>query len=104
MKREHKKKQTNLIQTWIYVVTVLYDMQLKDAVAQMNEDLDSKHSVPRVREWSRQSEDSGRGSRLPRVVRLYMATTVINYVLCAVGVDTDVIKRIDTNKLVTMLH
>ena len=59
----------------------------------MNKKLGSAHTHSRVREW--EENRNGRGNRLPREVRMFMAKVVCKHVLADNGVN---IKNIENRK------
>ncbi len=80
-----KMKAKTLVQSWLEVELVFNQKSLADALRDLNKHLNSAHTHSRVREW--EENRNGRGARLPREIRLYMAKVVLRHVLESSGVD-----------------
>lgn len=78
-------KAKNLVQAWLEVEILENGKILAEALEDMNAHLDACHTHSRIREW--EENRNGRGERLPRNVRLYMARIVASSVLSAAGLD-----------------
>lgn len=78
-------KAKNLVQAWLEVELNENDKILAEALEDLNQHLGSAHTHSRVREW--EENRNGRGERLPREVRVYMAKIVARSVLNAAGFD-----------------
>lgn len=79
-------KAKNLVQAWLEVELNENDKILAEALEDLNQHLGSAHTHSRVREW--EENRNGRGERLPREVRVYMAKIVARSVLNAAGFDS----------------
>lgn len=78
-------KAKTLVQAWLEVELYENDKILAEALDDMNAHLGSAHTHSRVREW--EENRNGRGERLPRNVRVYMAKIVAGSILKAAGLD-----------------
>jgi len=97
-----KMKAKSLVQSWLEVELNINGRTLSEALFDMNKSLGSAHTHSRVREWA--ENRNGRGKRLPREVRIYMAKVVMPYVLKSAGVSS--LAKIDKrtiNRLVEQL-
>lgn len=90
-------KAKTLVQSWLEVELVENEKTLAEALRELNKKLGSAHTHSRAREW--EENRNGRGDRLPRAVRLYMAKKVIRSVLEAGGVNTKTIPQRVLNKI-----
>jgi hypothetical protein len=85
MKTTAKMKAKTLVQSWLEVELVFNNKTLAEALRDLNKHLNSAHTHSRVREW--EENRNGRGARLPREIRLYMAKVVLRHVLESSGVN-----------------
>ena len=85
MKTNGKMKAKTLVQSWLEVELVFNGKTLAEALKELNKHLNSAHTHSRVREW--EENRNGRGARLPREIRLYMAKVVLRHVLESSGVN-----------------
>ena len=90
-----------LVQAWLEVELDVNHKTLATALREMNKALDAAHTHSRVREW--EENRNGRGDRLPRRVRVYMAKKVVDQVLKDAGVDTKKLNKRNLNKIVDQL-
>ena len=87
-------KAKTLVQVWLEVELVQNEKSLAEALRALNKKLGSAHTHSRVREW--EETRGGRGSRLPREVRVYMAKIVSRSILESAGLNT---KKVPLRKL-----
>lgn len=98
-------KSVNIVQSWLQVESSVNNRNIIYAVRRMNNELDTKYMTSRITEWYKSADaEKGRGTRLPRRVRIYMSTIIIQHVLLACGASKQCIARIDTNKFINMIH
>ena len=98
-------KSVNLIQSWLEIERAVNKRNIIYAVRRMNNELDTKYMTARIRKWLIYTDTGqGRGTRLPRRVRIYMSGIVIQHVLLICGASKQCIAKIDTNKLINMIH
>lgn len=90
-------KAKNLVQAWLEVELYENGKILAHALEDMNDALGSSHTHSRVREW--EENRNGRGERLPREVRIYMAKIAAFNVLSAAGLD---VKKLNKRILATL--
>lgn len=90
-------KAKNLVQAWLEVELLENGKILAEALEDMNAHLDASHTHSRIREW--EENRNGRGERLPRNVRLYMAKIVAASVLAAAGLDVRGLSKRNINQL-----
>jgi len=69
----------NLVSTWLEIELEYNKKILADVLREMNKTLKSKHTNSRIREWER--AENGRGTRMPRPVRLHMLKKVLPHTL-----------------------
>lgn len=97
-----KMKSKSLVQSWLEVELTINGRTLSEALFDMNKALGSAHTHSRVREWA--ENRNGRGKRLPREVRIYMAKVVMPHVLKSAGVASSAkIDKRTMNRLVEQL-
>ena len=77
----------SLVQAWLEVELNHNGKTLADALRSLNTALGSAHTHSRVREW--ESNRNGRGDRLPRKVRVYMAKVAIRDLLRDCNLNAD---------------
>lgn len=99
-----KFRPQTLVQCWVHVETKVNNISLVEAVKKLNYAVKAKHKPARVRKWYMSSEDTGRGTQLPRRVRIYMCHIVIEYALTTSGVPDKCLKDIDIKRLINMLQ
>lgn len=99
----YKLKSKNIVQSWLKVEENINNISIVSAVHKMNANLKTKYMPARIRAWY-ESTDSGRGTQLPRRVRLYMSQIVIDHALVSCGLNTKYLDNIDTSRLIKMLH
>lgn len=80
-------KAKSLVQSWLEVELEHNGKTLADALRSLNTSLGSAHTHSRVREW--EENRNGRGDRLPRKVRLYMAKVALRDVLRDCNLNAD---------------
>jgi hypothetical protein len=78
-------KAKNLVQAWLHVELEENTKTLAEALVDLNDALDTAYTHSRIREW--EENRNGRGERLPREVRVYMAKLVARSVLTGVGLN-----------------
>ena len=89
-----------LVQVWLEVELIQNNKSLADALRALNKKLGTAYRHSRMREWE-QIRD-GRGSRLPREVRVYMAKIVASTVLESAGINTKKVSSIKLNQIAEM--
>lgn len=94
-------KAKTLIQAWYEVELNENDKTLAQALRDLNHHLGSSHTHSRVSEWL--ENRNGRGDRLPRRVRLYMAKVVMRSVLEDAGIKLGSIQKRKLNKIAEQL-
>lgn len=94
-------KAKTLVQSWLEVELNINEKTLAEALRDLNKKLDSVHTHSRVREW--EENRNGRGDRLPRKVRSYMAKIVIKHVLEAGKINTSKVNTRTLNKMAEQL-
>lgn len=100
-----KQSTGNLVLTWIYVEEKIYNRDLHAAINVLNRSLNAAYTPSRILQWSRvKKEGTGRGSQLPRTLRLYMGNIVIFHVLQMAGIRPTTIEKLDLSTVVQMLH
>jgi hypothetical protein len=87
-------KAKNLVQAWLAVEMDENGKTLGEALERMNEALSTRYTHSRIREW--EENRNGRGERLPRQVRIYMAKLTARSVLEAMGISA---KGLTTKKI-----
>lgn len=90
-------KAKTLIQAWLEVELVINEKTLAEALRDLNHHLDSAHTHSRIREW--EENRNGRGDRLPRKVRVYMAKLVAIHVLEDAGISALRLPKRTINKI-----
>jgi hypothetical protein len=78
-------KAKNLVQAWLHVELEESEKTLVEALTDLNEALGTAYTHSRIREW--EENRNGRGERLPREVRVYMAKVAVRSVLTSAGVS-----------------
>ena len=91
----------NLVQSWLVEMMHKRGITMADALREMNKTLNSAHTHSRVREW--EENRNGRGSRLPREIRIFMGQKSIRSILESAGIDTTKISSRALNKIVEQL-
>ena len=97
----HKLTSKTLVQSWLEVEIDFHGKTLAQALRDLNDHLHSTHTHSRVREW--EENRNGRGARLPREIRLYMAKIVLKNVLEANGVKAQGVDKKALNKIAEQL-
>ena len=102
-KRKSKKttqalRAKTLVQAWLEVELDKNKQTLTKTLEKMNKKLGSAHTHSRVREW--EENRNGRGNRLPREVRMFMAKIVCKDILSDVGLNTKDLTSSQINKIV----
>lgn len=98
-----KESTGNLVSTWMGVEQRIHGRNLNEAIRVLNDSLDAAYTPSRVYQWSRVTHD-GRGSQLPRTLRLYMGNVVIFHVLETAGVRPTTLDKLNLRQVVEMLH
>jgi hypothetical protein len=96
-----KMKAKTLVQSWLEVELEFNNKTLAEALRDLNKHLNSAHTHSRVREW--EENRNGRGARLPREIRLYMAKVVLRHVLESSGVNADTLGSRTISKIAEQL-
>lgn len=96
-----KEKIDSLVKAWLNVELNENGKNLTEALNDLNKKLDTVHTHSRVNEWK--TNRNGRGERLPRELRQYMAKKVIKNVLTDAGLDTSKLTAKHFNKIVDQL-
>jgi hypothetical protein len=78
-------KAKNLVQAWLHVELEENNKTLAEALLALNDSLGTAYTHSRIREW--EENRNGRGERLPREVRVYMAKLVARSVLSNAGLS-----------------
>ena len=78
-------KAKNLVQAWLHVALEEGNKTLAEALVGLNDSLGTAYTHSRIREW--EENRNGRGERLPREVRVYMAKLVARSVLANAGLS-----------------
>lgn len=91
----------SLVKTWLSVEQDENDKSLADAIRDLNKHLGSAHTHSRISEW--RDNRNGRGDRLPRRVRLYMAKIVVRSVLKNAGINVSRVQSRTLNKIADKL-
>ena len=78
-------KAKNLVQAWLHVELEESNKTLAEALSALNDSLGTAYTHSRIREW--EENRNGRGERLPREVRVYMAKLVARSVLSNAGLS-----------------
>lgn len=92
----------SLVKSWIYVELEIRHVSLAQALREFNVATKSKITPMRMREW--EASRDNRGSRLSRLVRLYMAKKVIRFVLNDEGINTNNLSNKVLNRIVENLE
>ena len=87
-------KAKNLVQAWLHVELEESNKTLAEALSALNDSLGTAYTHSRIREW--EENRNGRGERLPRQVRIYMAKLTARSVLEAMGISA---KGLTTKKI-----
>ncbi len=93
----------NLVQSWVHFNTYRLDIPLLEAVNIMNDQLETKYTTNRIRQWY-MSDGKGRGSRLPVNVRIYMCNMILIEVLYSCGANDKLVNSINIKKIVKMIN
>lgn len=91
-------KAKTLVQAWLEVELEKNQQSLTKTLDKMNKKLGSAHTHSRVREW--EENRNGRGNRLPREVRMFMAKIVCKDILSNVGINAQDLTTAQVNKIV----
>jgi hypothetical protein len=94
-------KAKTLIQSWLEVEVDRNGKTVAGALRDLNAHLGSSHTHSRVSEWK--ENRNGRGDRLPRRVRVYMAKIVIKAVLEDGGLKMGSVQKKTLNKIAEQL-
>lgn len=94
-------KAKTLVQSWLEVELNINGKTLTQALASLNDKMDSSHTHSRVNEWK--ENRNGRGDRLPRELRSHLAKVVIKDVLANAGINTDKLPKKVLNKIAEQL-
>ncbi len=78
-------KAKNLVQAWLNVELEENEKTLVEALTDLNAALDTVYTHSRIREW--EENRNGRGERLPREVRVYMAKLAARSILTSMGLN-----------------
>lgn len=95
-------RSKTLIESWLHVELVEKKRTLAAVLKELNSTLGSNYTHVRVREWEKNK--NGRGGRLSRSVRLYMAKKVIRKALGDAGIDVSRLHTKTLNKIVENLE
>lgn len=96
-KKSNNLKANTLVQSWLEVELNENNKSLGEALDALNAALGTAHTHSRVNEWK--ENRNGRGERLPRELRIYMAKIAIKPILNSFGLDTSKITKKTLNRI-----
>lgn len=96
-----KQKVDSLVKAWLDVELNENGKSLTQALDELNNKLNTVHTHSRINEWK--TNRNGRGERLPRELRKYMAKKAIKSILKNAGVEIDHLNARHFNKIVEQL-